>query len=197
MTEPTEQVIRYPLWERQDFETDEQWAAFQNYRNTPAAVRTLDRVSAEQYIKRAKVEKWAKAMHWPERAREFDRWMDRHGAEELSRSEALQETRRAHLRLLGLFSKILGEELETILKQQAERREQGATYSILKPHEIARSLRDTVVLTRLLMGESTENVSVGGKLENLSDEELEVLEKIHSKKEASILTSGEEKREKG
>lgn len=191
-----EQVIHYPLWERQDFETDEQWAAFQNYRNTPPAVRTLDRVSAEQYVKRSKIEKWAKTLHWADRAREFDRWVDRNGAEQLSKSEAIHETRRAHLRLLGLFSTILGDELETILKQQAERRAQGATYSILKPHEIARSLRDTVVLTRLLMGESTENVAVGGKLADLSDEELEVLEKIHSKKEASILTSGEEKREK-
>jgi hypothetical protein len=187
-----EQVIRYPLWERQDFESDEQWAAFQNYRNTPPAVRALDRVSAEVYVKRAKVEKWAKLMHWAERAREFDRWCDQQQAHELSRSEALHETRRAHLRLLGLFSKILGDELETILKQQAERREQGATYSILKPHEIARSLRDTVVLTRLLMGESTENVSLGGKLADLSDEELEVLEKIHAKKDRSILTSGQE-----
>src|SRR5689334_18411117 len=100
--------IRLPLWERQDFETDEQWAAFQHYRNTPAACRTLDRTSAEQYIKRRQIDKWAKTLHWYERARDFDRWMDRQTVEGMAHNETIHETRRAHLRLLGLFSRVLG-----------------------------------------------------------------------------------------
>lgn len=187
--------IHYPLWERQDFETDEQWAAFQHYRNTPAAVRTLDRTSSEMFVKRKKLQEWCKVLHWHERAVEFDRHLDRHMSESLANSQSIHEVRRAHLGLLGLFTNVLKDELECLLKQQAERRAQGAHFSILKPQELARSLRDTVVLSRLLMGESTENLSVGkSDLTNLTDEELEILEKVHDKKDASLLTSGYEKK---
>ena len=187
--------IRFPLYERQDFETDEQWHAFQHYRNTPAPVRSLERTSAEAYVKRSRLDKWSKELRWKERAAEFDRYVDHAQTTALAHDGAIQETRRAHMRLLGLFSQVLGDELETLLKQQAERRKEGGTYSILKPQEIARGLRDTVVLTRLLMGESTENVAVGGNLANLTDEELSALEKMQEKiangKEPSILTKGE------
>lgn len=192
--EIAQQEIHFPLWERQDFEDEEQWAAFQHYRNTPAVNRTLDHTSAEIYIGRKRIKEWAKTYRWHERCVEFDRWMDRQTQVAIASSESIQETRRAHLMLLSKFSKVLTDEIECLLKQQAERRGRGSTESILKPHELARSLRDTVILTRLLMGESTENVSHGGDLTKLTDEELEVLSKIHDKKDASLLTTGYEKK---
>lgn len=194
MAEAAEALIHFPLWERQDFESDEQWAAFAHYRNTPPAVRSMARTGAEMYVKRGRLHEWSVALHWDERARDFDRWMDRELANQLSRSEAIHEVRRAHLRLLNLFSGVLGDEIEVLLKQQAQRRAEGGTYSILKPHEISRALRDTVILSRLLMGESTENVAVGANLKNLSDEELKALDDITGKLDGkpSILTRGRE-----
>jgi len=174
--------IRSPVWERQDFETDEHWGTFLHYRNSPPLVRSMDRTAAECFVSFRVVEKYAEEMRWQWRTAEYDKHVDSLATEETAHSVVLYRIREERLATLKLFGQAIHEEIEVLRMQQSDRRMKGGKYSLLKPHEMARFLRDTILLERLLMGESTENVSVrDGKLDRLSDAELEALDIIEKK----------------
>lgn len=198
MTQALAVQIRYPIFERQDWESDEQWATFQHYRNTPSLVRSLDKTSHETYVRFRKVETYANEQHWKQRAIEYDRHLDHQAILGLSESKARALIRRERLETLQIFADVVKDELEAIRCQQAERKAKGATYSILKPSELVRFLKEPMLLERLLLGESTENLSVRGEaaaLAELGEDELDQLETLATKvrKKSMVLTEGKEK----
>lgn len=190
--------IVLPVWSRQDFESDQEWSLFERYRALPALTRSataLYEACPEAHnVDLVKLEKWH---FWAERAAEYERHLDREtvGAVVLDRTVAA--VRREQLNSIEGMHRLLSGEIKVWLRKQARLAEQGGDVTLFSAHEMIRALREVVLLGRLVMGESTENVSLNVPLDKLTDQELAFLTEIQRKFSGeSIVTVGEEKLER-
>jgi hypothetical protein len=179
--------IRYPLYTRQDFEDDSQWSAFERYRNLPPVMRTPEGVAGiYPIVSLATYEIWEKKFFWRERAAEYDRKLDIETVEAKVKDVTIASVRRDALDTVMSMHKLLNGEIKVYLAKQAKLAQDGANVELLKPHEMIRALREVVLLGRLLMGESTENVSMAFDVSKLTDTELAFLSDIQRRMNAPL-----------
>ena len=69
------------LWERQDGESGKAYEAFGVYRDM-GATRTVSAVARQLRKSRALIDRWKRQWHWAERARAYDRELERAAHEE-------------------------------------------------------------------------------------------------------------------
>ena len=132
-------------WERLPRETDKAWAAFQSYRDTPAAERNVRKLNRES---NATTAQWALKYHWTERAQAWDAEQDRVAGE--ARLSEIDAMNRRHIQIArGMVAKA------------AERR-QGMTAAELTPTEVRRYFDSAARLERLASGEAESRAEVGG-----------------------------------
>ena len=82
------------LWERQNGESGKAYEAFTVYRNMGAA-RTVSGVARQLHKSRALVDRWKRQWDWAERARAYDRELERAAYEEAL--QAVREMSRRHI----------------------------------------------------------------------------------------------------
>lgn len=171
-------------YEKQPGETTKQFEAFKLYRDFGLS-RNLRKVCDELDKSLALIGRWSSANNWVERALDYDRDMDK--------QEVLEniKNRREMVKRHGQTSKLF--------QQKVLERIRSLNPAELSPNDLSRWFETAVKIERLSMGESTEiqnnqlqHSGVNGEaiktestqvvdLSNLSDEELENLERIISK----------------
>lgn len=160
-------------WERQEFDQDEEFQAFVQYRDqmAPRRLRGLGPT--------AKVAMWYRDFNWQSRIAAYDTWIDSIFLKE--RAEALGRAAKKQAEDLALTLGDAHEFLNMELNKFLQSTKKHSDVNQLRPHEMVRLLEQVVKLKRLVAGESTENPGPGVDLSKLSLDELRALEALHRK----------------
>lgn len=162
-------------WERQPTETDEQWLAFQAYRDSGpqrSIVRSATKATAT-------ISEWYRRFRWNERTLAYDRHLDTIVREERETLLAQQARDIAadHMALLADAKDFVAREVKKYADMSKE-----TDMPTLPVNAVAKLLEATVKLDRLIRGESTEKVEESSiDLSKLSPEELEQLAALYAK----------------
>ena len=174
-------------WTRQPFDTDARWRAFVTYRELPlprsirrTSEALADPATGKGYDVRT-LEQWSSENAWPERALEYDRWLDE------QRVEATAAILREDARTSAAFHVDLLRKLQTAAAAKAEeyldkiaRGERLDEWSVADVRGI---VKDCITLERLIRGQATERVEHGVHvdLSQLTIEEIEILQALYAK----------------
>ena len=161
-------------WERSKTETDEQWAAFRNYRNMLFPRRIASAACKDLVLLR----QWSTDHDWLRRAAAYDRHVDAMIQTEkqnvLKNTEADRTARQ--LAVLLDAQDLAAGELRKLLAAAAENEGIG----LLKPTDVVKLMQLAITSSRLIRGEATERVEVQD-LSKLTDAELTALEALEEK----------------
>jgi hypothetical protein len=134
-------------WERQEGETDKAFSAFIAYRDTPAAQRSLDKLSRERTWN---VGRWHSKNRWVERVKAWDDELDR-----VARTAKLDEIRKMNQRHVQIAQAMI---------TKAAHRLNTLDVDALSPAEVRQYFNDAARLERLAMGEPESHAAVSGGL---------------------------------
>ena len=153
------------------FETPESYDAFQHYRDTGPAHRTLARTARDLGIGPGTVYRWAQQYLWADRVLSYDAHREAERASLRKAAEgrvdaAWAETRADLLRQLHELTDLGIGQLLTDLRQRRTR---------LRPNELRQLTETLIKWSNLANGDLTEKVDSGLDLSQLSGEQLAAL----------------------
>jgi hypothetical protein len=151
-------------WDRFESDTDHQWEIFLFFRDNRPITHQL--VGEHFGLKRQTIAEWASINLWSERCAAYDRHIDK--ARQRAAETAATRRGRKQQRAIDAALDVALRGLNGLVRDfKADLRPD------VSPQALARLLREAVTLHRLVHGESTENVQVGGfDPTKLSEEEL-------------------------
>jgi hypothetical protein len=161
-------------WERQNYESEDAWRAFQTYRDASPRRRSI--VLDGRAVSPILIEHWISAHFWKERCLEYDRYMDRGRVDEIEAAyrETAREVTARHMQTLSDLRNVAAIEAAKLLE-----RVKASSFEAMKPRDLVRLADVTFKLERLVRGESTENVNVDDKaMQALSDDRLAEIERM-------------------
>lgn len=188
---PDAVMVRGPYddvwWHRQPFDSDLQWAAFLQYRDSnprpsfPELQRTMHLWTGQE-IPAERLRAWSKRNHWAKRCAALDNY--RQAKIDATRDSYLDEqasvVAERHLDVLRRGIDLAAESLNRLLEKSAQL--EHSNESVLSPREITQLLTTAIKLERLTRGEVTERVEdTGLDLSTLSLEELQALKALQQK----------------
>lgn len=164
-------------WERQDGEPEDAYEAFRGYCwQTPPRrlVHSSVRHRTEQLVK------FYNEWRWPERVTAWDRHTEKIRTEEreaLLRQDEKERVAKMQA-VLETSGELIGREMSKLLRDSLLTEASG----LVRPSDLNKLMSTWITMSRLIHGESTENVSVAdARLENLSPDELRTLRELHAK----------------
>lgn len=143
-----------PIWCRQSFESDGDFAAFESMRQMPKRMRNMQHVARYCSLPYDSVLTLFSRHHWRFRLDAHDAFMVHDSHTLLQRQK--DDARAEHLGLLQKGREVLERELDNLLERQRTLDAQGANVSLMKPSEMTALLEKLIKLDRLIMGEVTE-----------------------------------------
>lgn len=185
--------VRHP-WERQDGESERAWQCFQAYRDSPVP-RYINRNAT--YVNNVRVasgeiSKWYFANKWEERCTAYDVLTDRVMEAQRRRflEESAQERAGAQLAALSKLRTILSLELDKYLEAAMA----GNAPGLIKPADLKGLMETEIKMTRLIKGETTEEVGVSTSegIDQLDPTELMAWRERLKKKPATPKKSDED-----
>lgn len=157
-------------WERQSWETNKAFDAFQFYRDTPAHARGIGRCLPGYYgklsgkLRESKQriwEGWSSKYHWQERVKLWDDEQRRIQAEQ--RRKEIEEMNKRHLLVARALQAKAAERLKKLKPEE------------LSPADLRTYIREAIALERLALGEAESVHGLRlelGQLAKMSDDEL-------------------------
>lgn len=169
VVELSEDVAQRQTWERRGDEGEQEWAAFQAYRDMhPRSLHNCGFVGNVR-VASATLSTWYRKFDWERRVNAYDVVLDRIAFAQ--RKKALERSAddwmAQKLGALETLDKILDLELGKYLESAAS----GNGVGLIKPADLKGLLETSVKMRRLLKGETTENIGVGDT--DISDMPLE------------------------
>jgi hypothetical protein len=153
------------VWDRMPTESGPAWEAFVQYRNAKPSERSLNTLAGDSTKRHAALQRWSGANKWQERALAYDRRMDAIVVAETKDARVVASEKRIEV------STAILEVVHTQLRDWLKEIEDGRPVN-LTPSEVAKLTEIGTRVSRLEHGESTENVSVHGRLTDMSEEQL-------------------------
>jgi hypothetical protein len=169
---------RQHSWERfEGIDTDQSWAAFVTYRDTPPEDRDRARLAEKHRVNVDTITRWRDDAMWDARIAAYDRWIDRQRTR-----IPLRDLRAANVRHMKL-ARGLGELAAVECRKMLADAKRLVRENRLTPREIKQLADAAIKLERLTRGESTENVNTTNDLdlEKLSTEELSEIRRLQAK----------------
>lgn len=171
-----------PIWAQQNFETQENFEAFECFRSLPSRHRNMSEVARYCSIPRERVLELSQSHHWKARIEKHDEFV-RAGNRDLLRQSNGDRAAR-HLSLLEKVHESVEREFDNLLEKQRQLDAQKAGVSLMKPAELRALLSDMIKLGRLVTGEATERTEDVYDLSKLSVQELTTWKKLIAKVKA-------------
>jgi hypothetical protein len=153
------------IWDRLPTETGAAWEAFQLYRDAKPSERSLDIMCGESAVRLRALRRWSGIHKWKDRALAFDRRMDAIVLVETKDSRVLASEKR-----IAISNTILDVAQAQLTEWQTDI-DEGRPVN-LTPAEVAKLVEIGTKISRLEHGESTENVSIHGRITDMSEEQL-------------------------
>lgn len=138
-------------WDPQPHEVAAAHAAFTRFRLAPPASRAVETIARDLKIPIDRVRRWASRYRWRERAGEWDAFVAKTAREK--EIEAIQRTRERQLNL----ARVLQDVGERVLSDVS--RQKKIDPKTVPIRDAVKMVVDGVKLERLVVGESTANVS--------------------------------------
>lgn len=161
-----------PIFVKQSFETEDEFAAFQCMKHLPKRARNMQDVARYCSLSYDQVLSLAERHHWRARLAAYDGHQAQDAGILLRRQK--DDAQVQHMRLLEKSAEVLHGELDALIERQRHLRAQGASQvSLLKPSEMSRLLERMIKLDRLIMGEVTERAGEEFDLSRFTTQELE------------------------
>lgn len=173
-------------WSRMQGEPEKAYMSFLLYRDMNP--RTLKRVADARGIKSVRrLEQWSAKWKWQERAEAYEKHLDDAWIE--SKAGQIEQATKRIQRLMKKIAWFVDNEFDVLVERaieekRAKMKDPGRPRSstVQSQHVLTRLSRDSVILTRLIYGESTENVQSGAfDPSKLSVEELATLRELQEK----------------
>lgn len=149
--------VRQP-WERQEGEGEDEWTAFKGFRDMhPRVIHRAGFIGGVR-VSSEKLSRWYRQWKWAERVEAYDVLTDRivQAQRKKTIEESVADISADQLAYLGRLRRLIDLELGKFL----EAAESGNGPGLIKPAELASLIDKEVKLTRIIKGESTENVDV-------------------------------------
>ena len=170
------------LWEKQEYDTQKSYNLFCGYRDL-GVLRSLDKLRVQlgrppRY--RQALEKHSTRCHWVERAEAYDRYVEEKARKE--NEEEIKEMKKRHILQAKLMQSKVIERLQNLNSQELTTSDCARMYDVaVKVERLSRGCEDNKVEVNNKVMVDTKEVLEQRKLENLSEEELEELERLTQK----------------
>lgn len=156
---PTHAASNPEPWEMQQGEPTPSYTRFCLYRDKPADRRSFHTIAKESHRSIERTRDEGIAWKWQERARAWDREIDRRTTEKMASDLVEMRIRHAQIGQLMVskaVQKLMGDEEEGIIKLDV---------NTLSPRMIALLIEEGVKIERLSRGEATEKTEISGTSE--------------------------------
>lgn len=174
--------LNLKAWDRQTGEKPSDYLLFEAFRDQ-AAPRSMRVLTYEFNIQMGDLFLISLTNKWKERVLAYDAHFQ--AIVDQERAEILKQTVREvdaeHMRILAAGRELAVREIAKLLSAAKQ-----STLSTLKPREALALVDSVVKLDRLVRGQTTENIGQDVDYSKLSDEELDMLEKIYGKAKKEV-----------
>jgi hypothetical protein len=166
------------LWDRRQDEAPIAYEVFSIYRDMGQA-RSLERLY-RIFADSQQIKYWSQLYSWQSRCAAFDHC----AAVETNRrvEEGIAEATKRHRRITRLAQKLAIRELRWYLEKA---KDTGRFERLMTGSQLAKLMKDSITLERLILGEATERIEGGGEADidysQLSVEELGALHELLTK----------------
>lgn len=169
-------------WTRQPCDSEARWEAFQEYRDMRPP-RSLGAVAGLVKASRRRVEMWSASDGWAARVFEFDRWTDSIRVDVMLdvMNEDARERGARHVGILRDMQDAAAHVVRGWLKRIHN--DPDAVLHEFAPKDVTAMIKASIMLERLVHGESTENVDNkhGFDLSRLTIDEIEMMRALEVK----------------
>jgi hypothetical protein len=163
------------LWERRQDEPELAYEIFTLYRDM-GQTRSLDRLY-RIFADAQQIKYWSQLYSWQSRTAAYDHW----AAMETNKrvEEGIAEATKRHRRITRLAQELAIRELRWYLEKA---KDTGRFERLMTGSQLAKLMKDSITLERLILGEATERIEGGGEADidysQLSVEELGALHEL-------------------
>lgn len=170
------------LWEKQDYDTKKSYDLFCGYRDM-GVLRSLEKfrimLGKPKRYKQA-LDKNSAKYHWYERVSAYDRYIEEQARKE--NEEEIKEMKKRHILQSRLMQNKVIERLQNLNAQELTSSDCARMYDIaVKVERLSRGCEDNKVEVNNKVMVDAKEVLTQRKLENLTGEELEELERLTQK----------------